>query len=99
MSPPAEGPPVGSHADLKVSGITGVVCCGVLWALQRFVWTNGEVPSEVVGFVWLTVPYGLSQLSGRMVRRILHRRTAPSRCVCGAQLPGGTIPPQRGASG
>lgn len=97
MSPPPEGPP-GSHADLKVSGITGVVSCAVLGVLQHFVWTHGEVPSEVTAFVWLTVPYALSQLSGRIVRRILHRRTPPAACVCASETPPAPIPPQRPSS-
>jgi hypothetical protein len=81
-----------------VSGVTGVVSCAVLGVLQHFVWTHGEVPSEVTAFVWLTVPYTLSQLSGRIVRRILHRRTPLTACVCAPQPPTVPIPPQRPAS-
>lgn len=61
--------PLGSRADLAATGMTGVASSTALWLLQRYVWHGAPVPAEVSWWVWLVVPYAISQVSGRLVRR------------------------------
>lgn len=55
------------RADLHATGLTGAVSSAVLWALQTYVW-HAAVPEQVAVFVWIAVPYVLSQVTGHLVR-------------------------------
>ena len=77
MSEPAPTPtptdPLGSKLDLHVTGLSGLLTLGVLWLLQSTVWRSIVPPTDLGYIVSSVVSYGVSQVSGRLVRTKLSR--------------------------
>lgn len=81
LTPPAPVPvepgldPIGP-ADLQTASLTAIATSDVLLMLQHL-W-HGQVPDPIVWTVYLIVPYAVSQVSGRLVRkRRLAARQSP----------------------
>lgn len=57
-----------SKVEIHTVGAVASITSFVTWILARFVF-HGEVPPEVIGMIFLAVPYGLSVGAGYVARR------------------------------
>ena len=76
---PAPADPIGK-LDLHVTGLTGILTLVVLWALQATLFRHSTAPTDLGYIVSTVVSYGVSQVSGHLVRARsllrLHKATA-----------------------
>lgn len=56
-------------AVLHAAGAAASIVSFITWTLQRFVFAGSEVPPEVAGLVFLTVPYALGAAGAWLARR------------------------------
>jgi hypothetical protein len=69
--------PLGSKADLHVTGITGVITLLVLLALNDTLFRHQQAPQDLGYVISPAVSYGVSLLAGRLQRYRLVRRAEP----------------------
>lgn len=76
--PLAPPDPIGSRADLHVSGITGVLTLLLLTVLQDTAFSKTQAPADLGYVVSTAVSYAVSITAGRITRaRLLKRSTPP----------------------